>query len=589
MQTDQALADKESGLKIYFRLMAYVKPYWFYFSISLLGYLIFAVSQPMFAWLIESIVDSIETHDREEAFWIPGALVGIIMIRSIGAFLGGYFLAKVSLSVVYTLRNELFDHYIDLPNSFFDNQNSGHLVSRVTYDVQQVTTAATVAIKVIVREGLTVTALMSYLFYINWRLSLVFVAIAPIIAWMVRFVSKRLRKISRKIQISMGNITHVASEVINGYRVMRSFGGEAWERERFDAANRYNFRQQLHLVRTNAIHSPLLQLIVALALALLIYLALMMMTEASAGTFVAYITAAALIPRSLRQLSSANSNIQRGIAAAESIFEMLAEPIEDDTGEQMVGRVDGKLEFNHVNFRYQGSDVDVLRDISLTIQPGQTVALVGRTGSGKSTLASLVPRFYDCQSGMILLDGVELSEYRRQSLRQQIALVTQQVTLFNETVANNIAYGALAGASREAIIEAATAANALEFIEQLPQGLDTMVGEDGVKLSGGQRQRLAIARALLKDAPILILDEATSALDTESERVFQQALDRLMVGRTTIVIAHRLSTIEGADLIVVLDEGRIIESGDHQTLLAKGGHYAKLHQGGLLISKEMNE
>lgn len=558
--------------------MAYVKPYWFIFLVSIVGYLIFAVTQPMFAALIEYIVDSIQEQNREGMYWVPGAFVGIIVLRGIGAFLGGYYLAKVSLSVVHTLRCKMFERYLQLPNVFFDNQNSGHLISRVTHDVQQVTTAATVAVKIVVREGLTVIALLGYLIYMNWKLSLIFIAIAPLIALLVNYASKRLRKISRKIQVSMGNITHVASEMITGFRVVRSFGGEEYERTRFDDASRYNFRQSLNLVRTTAIHSPLLQLIVALALSALIYLALLLMTEASAGSFVAYITAAGLIPRSLRQLSGANTNIQRGIAAAESIFEILDEPGEMDDGLVEVGRVKGALQFIDLTFSYDGADKPVLQDISFTVPTGQRLALVGRSGSGKTTLASLIPRFYDYRRGRILLDGVEIEQYTRKNLRQQIALVTQHVTLFNDTVEKNIAYGLLAGAPREAVIEAATAANAMEFIDKLPDGLDTLVGENGVKLSGGQRQRLAVARALLKDAPVLILDEATSALDTESERKIQEALNRVMEGRTTIVIAHRLSTVENADIILVLDKGRIVERGNHQELLERDGYYAQLYR-----------
>ncbi len=569
--------DVQSGLQVYKRLVAYIRPHWTKFLISIGGYLMYAAAQPMFARLLQYIVDSLQTLNREGIYWVPVAFISIVIFRGIGSFLGSYFLAMVSYNIIHTLRCQIFDRYTVLPAAYFESSNSGHLISRITHNVNLVTSAATNAIKVVVREGLTLLGLLAYLMYMNWQLSIIFLTIAPVIGILVNYASKKFRAISKKIQVSMGDITHVASEMVTGHRMVRSFGGEEYEKSRFSAASRYNYRQLLKLMKTTAIHSPLLQFIVAIALSILIYLALLLMTEASAGEFVAYITAAGLIPRSLKQLSSANATIQKGIAAAESVFEVLDEAEEVDNGQHETSRVSGKLEFRKLNFAYDESESNVLQDISFTIEPAQTIALVGQSGSGKTTLASLIPRFYDYNDGKILLDDIDIQNYTLKNLRQQIALVTQHITLFNDTVEKNIAYGILSDSTREQVIAAATAANAMEFIDKLPNGLDTLIGENGVKLSGGQRQRLAIARALLKDAPLLILDEATSALDTESERKIQNALEKALSGRTTLIIAHRLSTIEKADRIVVMEKGKILEIGNHNELLVKGGYYAHLH------------
>ncbi len=571
------LPDPQSGLEVYKRLLTYVKPHWVKFAISIGGFLLYASTQPMFARMLQYIVDSLQTTNREGIYWVPVAFISIVLFRGIGSFLGNYFLAMVSHGIIHTLRCQIFDRYTVLPTAYFENTNSGHLISRITHNVNLVTSAATNAVKVVVREGLTLIGLFAYLMYMNWQLSLIFLAIAPIIGILVSYASKRFRIISKKIQVSMGDITHVASEFVSGHRMVRSYGGEEYEKARFSSASQYNYRQQIKLMKTTAIHSPLLQFIISIALSILIYLALLLMTEASAGEFVAYITAAMLIPRTLKQLSGANATIQKGIAAAESVFEVLDEADETDNGQYKVGRVAGKLEFKNLSFSYDSSESPILDDITFTVLPGQSVALVGHSGSGKTTLASLVPRFYDYAAGEILLDDIELKNYQLRDLRKQIALVTQHITLFNDTVEKNIAYGALSSIDRSTIIKAATAANAMAFINKLPDGLDTLVGENGVKLSGGQRQRLAIARALLKDAPILILDEATSALDTESEQKIQAALDQALKDRTTLIIAHRLSTIKKADTIIVLDHGKIVEMGNHESLLAKNGYYTYLY------------
>lgn len=569
-------APSSTSIKIYLRLLEYVWPYWKPFSISLLGFLIFALTQPALAALMEYLVDSLQAENRSEIYWVPLATICIVFFRGIGSFLGSYYIAKVANNVVHNLRCEIFNKYTALPNSYFDDQNSGHLLSRVTYNVSQVTSAATDAIKVVVREGLTIIGLLGYLLYMNWALSLIFLAIAPIIGLLVRYAGKRFKAISKRIQTSMGDITHVSSELINNYRVVRSFGGEDYEKKRFKEASFSNFKQAMKMVQTGAINTPVLQLIVASALALMIYLALLFMTNATPGEFIAYITAAGLMPKPIRQLSEVNANIQKGIAGAESIFEIFDTQPEQDDGEYSVNKVSGHIKIRNLDFSYPGTNKTVLKNINIDIKPGMMVALVGRSGSGKTTLANLIPRFYTHQQGDILLDDVDINQYTLKNLRHHISLVTQNITLFNDTIANNIAYGTLKNTPLDEIKQAARDANAAEFIEQLPNGWDTLVGENGLKLSGGQRQRIAIARALLKNAPILILDEATSALDTESEQLIQNAFEKAVKNRTTIVIAHRLSTIQKADEILIMDKGKIIESGTHSTLLANNGAYTKL-------------
>lgn len=566
-----------NSLKIYLRLLTYVKPYWGYFALSIIGLLGFAATEPLLVKLTGELIDAVERGNADDRIWLPLSVVGVFVIRGIAGFIGSYFMAHVAQGIVHTLRTQLFNQLTTLPGRYFDDNNSGHLISRITYDVAGVTTAATSSLKVIVRQGGTVLALLGFMLYTDWRLTLIFFAVAPVIGGIISFVGKRLRRLSSKVQVVMGSITHVCSEMISGYREMRTFGGEDYEKQRFEAVSGDNRKQNLKIALTSSATTPVIQILIAVSMGALFYAAFGFIEDKTSGEFVAYLMAAGLIPKPMRQLTEVIADIQKGVAAAASVFQQLDESSEQDTGSNSVERVSGKLSIRNLNFSYNPEEGNVLKDINLDIEPGQVVALVGRSGSGKTTLASLIPRFYHHTDGHILLDDVPLQDYSLKNLRRQTALVNQNVTLFNDTVANNIAYGDLAGAPMEDIRKAAIAAHALEFIEQMPEGFDTIIGEDGTRLSGGQRQRLAIARALLKDAPVLILDEATSALDTESERAIQQALEAVIEGRTTLVIAHRLSTIENADKIVVMEQGEIVEQGSHSELIALQGAYAKLH------------
>ena len=589
MSTEQQQSSNTSGVKIYFRLLGYIRPYIGMFIISIVGFLIFASTSPMLGYVLKYFVDGLANPEAvlfPNVPWladvrllqaVPLLIVLIALWQGVGSFLGNFYLAKVSLGLVHDLRVQLFNNLLTLPNRYFDNHNSGHLISRITYNVTMVTGAATDAIKVIVREGMTVIFLFATLLWMNWKLTLVMVAILPVIALMVNSTSKKFRKQSKKIQVAMGDVTHVASETIQSYRVVRSFGGEPYERKRFLQSSISNTKRQLRMIKTNAVYTPSLQLVIYSAMSVLLFLVLLLRGDSTPGDLVAYITLAGLLPKPIRQLSEVSSTIQKGVAGAESIFEQLDEEQENDSGTVELTQVSGQLEVRDLCFTYPDTDTPVLQNISFTAKKGQMIALVGRSGSGKSTLANLIPRFYEHQQGQILLDGVEVKDFTLRNLRRHMALVTQQVSLFNDTVARNIAYGDLADASLDEIKAAAEAAYAAEFIERMPQAYETLVGENGVLLSGGQRQRLAIARALLKNAPLLILDEATSALDTESERHIQAALDHAVQGRTTLVIAHRLSTIEKADLILVMDQGRIVERGSHAELLAQKGYYNRLH------------
>ncbi len=606
-------AREPPALKIYLRLLGYLKVYWKVFFLSVLGLWLFSAMQIAFVDLLGYLINVLTVVTGEgqvptdlnmvaidkgitarlaerlmaggdvleqSRVALPTMLFLLAAVRGIGFLLGNYGMTYVSQSVVHTLRNEVFDKYTRMPSAYFDGQMAGHMVAQLTFHVQQVMGATTKALTVVIREGALTVGLLAYLIYLNWRLAVIFLVIMPIIALIVGIVSKRFRTLSKRIQSAMGDVTHVSQEAVSGYREMHLYGGKDYERKRLFKASQVNRRQNLKLAITQGLSTPLVQMLLAGALGLLIWLALTpeILTSMSTGGFTKFIFTASLLAKPVRQLTQVNSTIQKGVAAATTLFTTLDEEEETDKGSYATERVEGRVVFDQVCFAYSCSGEDVLKNINLEAQPGETVALVGTSGSGKTSLVSLIPRFYNYYSGRITLDGREVTEFTLMNLRKQIALVSQQVTLFNDTVYNNIAYGELASRSREAVLEAARMAHALEFIQALPDGFDTVIGDDGVMLSGGQRQRLAIARALLKDAPILILDEATSALDTESERFIQDAFDVAMEGRTTFVIAHRLSTVENADKILVMEDGEIVERGPHAELLAAGGRYAMLYR-----------
>ncbi|MBE0509230.1 MAG: lipid A export permease/ATP-binding protein MsbA [Chromatiales bacterium] len=569
------------GAKVYRRLLGYVLPHWPAFAVAIVALLLVAATEAGFAAFIKPLIDgSFVERDQRIIMYAPLVLVGLFFVRGVAAFLSSYAMAWVGRKVINTLRGEMFTHLLRLPVSFYDRTPSGTLLAKLTYNVEQVARATTDVITILVRDTFTVIGLLGWMFYLNWRLALVLLIGAPLIAHVINLINRRFRRYSTRIQDSVGDVTQIAEEAINGQRVVKTFGGQAYEQGRFDQANERNRKLNMKLESTNAASVPVIQFIAAIAAAGVIYMALQEVerSELTVGGFMSFIAAMMLLLAPLKRLTKILASLQKGIAAAQSIFDFVDTPAEPEPGNKQLARAMGAVRYQKVSFRYQEDSELVLHDIDLAIKPGQSVAFVGRSGSGKSTLVGLLPRFYDVSAGQILIDGEDIRSLGLQSLRDQIALVSQHITLFNDTIANNIAYGRLEGASREAIIAAAEAAHAMEFIRQLPEGLDTMVGENGVLLSGGQRQRLAIARALLKDSPILILDEATSALDTESERHIQAALETLMQNRTTLVIAHRLSTIERVDCIMVMDKGRIIESGSHGELLAKNGQYANLYR-----------
>jgi len=570
-----------SNRKIYLRLLGYVRPYRLAFALAMLGMALTAMTEPLFPALMKPLLDKgFVPKYRGELYLIPLAMIGIFALRGFLTYVTSYTLAWVTNHIVMDLRRQMFGRLLTLPTDYYDDQSTGTLIAKVTYGINDFTGAATNVLTALVRDSLTILGLLAYLLYLDWKLTLIALAVGPLIVAVVRLFGKRLRAASRRGYSAMGLISHILEETIGAHKVVKVFGGQRYEERRFEDVSKEFRHAAMRESMAASATVPLTQVASATALAIIIYVALLQSADShiTVGGFVSFITAMLMLLSPVKRLTEVNAPLQRGLTAAENIFGLLDQPAEEDRGRTVLPRARGEIRFEAVSFAYSAAQRPAVHEVSLHVPAGQTVALVGPSGSGKTTLVSLLPRFYQPGRGNILIDGHDTQNLTLESLRASIALVSQDVVLFNDSVAANIAYGSSSGAGESEIVAAAKAAHAWEFISQMPQGLQTTVGENGVKLSGGQRQRLAIARAFLKNAPILILDEATSALDSESERQIQAALEQLIQGRTTLVIAHRLSTVEHADRIVVLDKGRIVEQGRHDELLATNGMYTHLYR-----------
>ncbi|MBH0046823.1 MULTISPECIES: lipid A export permease/ATP-binding protein MsbA [unclassified Pseudoalteromonas] len=570
----------QSTTQIYKRLVSYVGTYKSVAFVAIIGMIGYSAMDALFIQLMKPFIDQgLNQRNTEVLKYAPFVVIALVLGRGVFNFMSSYCLSYVGSQVVRSLRQELFEHILHLPVSFHDKNSTGDLISKITFDTEQVQQAITKALLIVVREGAFVVFLLAVMFYTSWQLSLIFLVIIPLVAIIVAVVSKRFRHISKNIQSAMGQVTRSSEQMLSGHKVIHGFGGQDQEINHFSKINNHNRQQRIKMDATKALSVSIIQILAASAMAVILWAVSLpsMIDTITSGDFMALIASMMMLLRPLKQLANVNSDMQRGISAAQSIFLVLDEEMEKDTGTVSVDKVKGLIEVKNVTFKYPTKDEAVLNDLSLTIEAGESIALVGRSGSGKSTISNLLPRYYDLElPSEILLDGIALQDYKLTDLRRQFALVSQQVMLFNDTIANNICYGIKHDVSVEELEQVAKQAHVWEFVKDLPEQLNTMVGENGVMLSGGQRQRIAIARAILKDAPILILDEATSALDTESEKLIQQALETLMKDKTSIVIAHRLSTIENSDRIYVIDNGRVIESGDHSSLLANDGTYSAL-------------
>jgi len=564
----------------YRRLLTYIKPYKRQFAYAIAGMVGYAITEASFAALMKPLLDgSFVEQDHQAIVFVPIIIIVIFIIRGIAGFASSYFMSWIGWSVIKQLRKEVFAKYLSLPTRFYDNASSGELISRITFNSQRVAQAASSTLTIMVRDSLTAIGLLALMFWQSWQLSLCFLIIGPIIGLIVDRVSKQFRAVSRNIQDSMGEVSHAIQEAVDGSRVIKIFGGQPTEENHFEKANERNREFNMRETAIRALNVPIIQMLVAIALAIIVYLASSdgIADRLSVGEFMSFVTAMLLLFQPMRRLTSLNSQIQNGIAAGETLFATLDLESEIDTGTQTLSPRITTIDYKGVGLRYVADKPAVLQEVDFRIDEGETVAFVGESGSGKTSLVNLLPRLYDLTEGSIDINGVATTEYTLASLRDTIAYVSQDVMLFNDTIANNIAYGRHGEIDQSALEEACKTAHAHDFIMAFPDQYETMVGENGIMLSGGQRQRVAIARAILKNAPILILDEATSALDTESERKVQHGLEALMSTRTTLVVAHRLSTIERADKIIVMDKGRVVETGSHSELLANDSHYRRLH------------